>query len=248
MSLTSVPDRLAARPDAAPVRRRRVVPLIGGSVLCVVALVLLAGGGWALWKDRVDRDSQGFVSFGTTELRTEAHAIVGDSRGDGPHWLYGSSVLGDARVRATSQGEQPLFIGIARTADVLRYLRGAGYATIDRFEVRSDTTHRGPAPSGPPSREPIWATSTQGTGQQTLVWTPRAGDWSVVFMNADASGNVDIRGDAGAELPVLPWLAIGLLVAAAVAGFTGGWVLVRAIRRENAPAPAEPDEPQTSTV
>jgi hypothetical protein len=77
-------------------------------------------------------------------------------------------VLGDARVRAATQGERPLFIGIAHTVDVERYLRGAGFATIDRFEVRPDTTHPGRAPSGPPSRQPIWATSTQGTGQQTL--------------------------------------------------------------------------------
>jgi hypothetical protein len=59
----------------------------------VVALVFLASGGLALWKDRVDRDGQGFVSLGTEELRTGQYAIVGDLRGDGPGWLYGSSVL-----------------------------------------------------------------------------------------------------------------------------------------------------------
>src|SRR5262245_254069 len=229
-------------------RRHRGVSLVAGSILCVFAVVFLAGGGWALWKDRVDRDAHGFVSLGTTDLRTETYAIVGDLRGDGPSWLWGSTVLGDARVRATSESERPLFIGVARTDDLFRYLRGAGYATIDSFEVTADTTHRGGAPSGSPSRESIWAASTQGTGKQTLLWTPRSGDWSIVFMNADAGAGVAVHGDGSAELPILPWVAVGLLVAAGVAGFVGTWVLVRAIRRDGEPSPSEPDEPQPSAT
>ena len=216
-------------------RRHRAASLVAASIVSVLALVMLAGGGWALWKDRVDRDAKGFVSIGTTDLRTETHAIVGDLRGDGPSWLWGSTVLGDARVRATSQSARPLFIGIARTDDVFRYLRGAGYATIDSFEVRADTTHAGGAPSGPPSRESIWAASTQGTGRRTLRWTPRSGHWSVVFMNADAGAGVAVHGDASAKLPILPWVAGGLLLAAGALGLISGWVLVRAIRRKSEP-------------
>lgn len=265
MSQTETPDGVAGHRDDAPVQgarasepsalrqrhgsqRRRVAPLVAGSILCLVALVFLAGGGWALWKDRVDRDGQGFVSFGTTELRTDQYAIVGNLRGDGPSWIYGSSVLGDVRVRATSEADQPLFIGIASEDDVFRYLRSAGYATVDRFEVRADTTHAGGPPSGPPSGESIWAASTQGTGRQTLTWTPRGGEWSVVFMNADATANVDVRGDASAELPILPWLGGGLLLAALVTGVVGSWVLVRAIRGANQPPVAGPDMLEESTL
>src|SRR4249919_2248009 len=99
MGQMTAPDVVAGHGDDAPVRqdraseprhaigsrrgrsqRRRVVSFVGGGILCVLALVFLAGGGWALWKDRVDRDGGGFVSFGTTELRTEQYAIVGDLR------------------------------------------------------------------------------------------------------------------------------------------------------------------------
>jgi hypothetical protein len=210
---------------------RRWLSLIVGGILSAVALVFVAGGGLALWKDRVDRDGQGFVSFGTEQLRTGQYAIVGELRGDGPRWLYGSTVLGDARIRATSGSEEPLFVGIARKDDVLRYLHGAGYATIYGFEVTADTTHPGEAPSGPPASESIWAASTQGDGQQSLWWTPRDGVWSVVFMNADAGAEVDVRGDASAKLPALPWIAGGLLTLGAVSGLVGSWVLVRAGRR-----------------
>jgi hypothetical protein len=258
MSQTTTSDGVAGHRDDAPVRqdgapeprrairtstggspRRPAAAFVVGGILCVVALVFLVGGGWALWKDRVDRDGKGFVSLGTTELQTEQYAIVGDLRGDGPSWLYGSTVLGDERVRATSQADQPVFIGIARKDDVFRYLRGAGYATVDSFEVRADTTHPGGAPSGPPSRESLWAASTQGTGRQTLTWTPRGGDWSVVFMNADAGANVDVRGDAGAKLPILPWLAGGLLAVAVASGVTGGWLVVGGIRARTRPGAVE---------
>jgi hypothetical protein len=226
-------------------RRRRVGSFVSGGILSFFALVLLAGGGWALWKDRVDRDADGFVSIGTTDLRTETYAIVGDLRGAGPEWLWGSTVMGDERVRATSLSGQPLFIGIARSDDVLNYLNGVGFATIDRFEVSADTTHAGGAPSRPPSGESIWAVSTQTEGQQTLVWTPRSGDWSIVFMNADAGAGVAVHGDGSAEFPILPWVALGLLVAG---GVVGGWVLVRAIRRDTDPTPSEPDESQARTA
>ena len=218
---------------------RRVASLVAGSIVCVFAALFLAGGGWALWKDRVDRDASGFVPIGNASLRTETYAIVGDLHGDGPSWWWESGVLGDTRVRAASDLQQPLFIGIARTDDLFRYLRGAGYATIDSFEVTADTTHTGGPPSGAPSRQSIWATSTQGTGQQTLRWDSRAGDWSIVFMNADAGSGVALRGDASAEIPILPLVAVGLLVVGAASGFLGGWLLVRGARAVRRRGPSD---------
>jgi hypothetical protein len=218
--------------------------LVAGSIVCLFAVVLLAGGGWALWKDRIDRDASGFVTIGTGSLRTETYAIVGDLHGDGPSWFWESGVFGDSRVRATSESQQPLFIGIARTDEVFRYLQGAGYATIDSFEVRADTTHAGGPPPGPPAAEPIWATSTQGTAQQTLRWDSRAGNWSIVFMNVDAGSGVAVHGDASAEFPVLPWVAIGLLVAGAVSALIGGWLLVRGINGRHRYVPPETDQSQ----
>jgi len=230
--------------------RRRVGSLVAGSIVCVFAVVFLAAGGWALWEDRIDRDASGFVPIGTTSLRTETYAIVGNLHGAGPSWLWESGVFGDSRVRATSESQQPLFIGIARTDDLFRYLRGAGYATIDSVEVRPDTTHAGGPPSGPPRREPIWAASTQGTGQQTLRWDSRAGDWSIVFMNADAGPGVAVQGGASAEFPILPWVAAGLLVIGVASAFIGGWLLVRGINRRPRLAAPQLDrsEPPSTSV
>jgi hypothetical protein len=238
MSQTKTPvgpaDLRAEMPDApsgaGASRKLPVARLVVGSMVSLFAVVFLVGGGWALWKDRVDRDG-GFVSIGTSDLRTETYAIVGDTHGDGPGWLW-EDLLGDVRVRGTSESTQPLFIGVARTDDVFGYLRGVGYATVDSFEVSDDTTHPGRAPSAPPSRQSFWAASTQGSGERTLRWTPRSGDWSVVIMNADGRRGVAVHGGLSAELPILPWLAFGLLVSGATAGVIGGWALVGALRQE----------------
>lgn len=225
--------------QAARPARRHLPSLVTGIIVCVLAAVMLAGGIWALWVDRADRDARGFVTIQTTRLRTGTSAVVSDLKGDGPSWLYGSTVLGTARFRATSRSGHPLFMGIARTSDVSRYLHGAGHATIGHLETGELTTHPGHALSTPPAQVSIWARSTQGTGEQQLLWKQRHGDWSIVLTNADASAGVALRGDVSAKAPLLPWMAGGLLLATAVFALVGAWLLVRGIRREpEAPPPA----------
>ena len=65
----------------------------------MLAVITLFGGAWALWVDRMDRSGGGFVTIGTSDLRTETYAIEAPLTGDGPDWLYGSTVFGTGRVR-----------------------------------------------------------------------------------------------------------------------------------------------------
>jgi hypothetical protein len=181
--------------------------------------------------DRIDRDGAGFVQVESGRLHTDAYAIVSDLRGDGPDWLYGSTVFGDTRARVTSDTDKPVFVGIARTDDVAKYLDGTAYATIDHLASGAVTPHAGNTPPAPPSGATIWAATKQGTGAQTIVWNPRAGDWRIVMMNADGGAGVAVHGDVGAEFPLAPWVALGFLVAGAVLALLGSWLLVRAIRR-----------------
>jgi hypothetical protein len=208
-----------------------VALLVAASIISVLAIAMLAGSGWGLWKDRVDRDD-GYISIGSSELRTETYAITAELKGDGPDWIYSSNVLGDARVRATSLSDHEIFVGVAPKDDVARYLDGVGYGTIEHLATGElSTTHAGGAPSGPPSTALTWAASTEGSGERTLVWEARDGDWSIVLMNTDASAGVSVKGDLGAEFPPLPWIASGLLIAGAILGSFGGWLIVREIRR-----------------
>lgn len=211
-------------------RRRGLGALIGGGVLGVVAVGLLGIGVWGLAVDRFGRDSDGYLSISTTQLRTDTHALVGELQGDGPGWLYGSAILGDTRARATSLSGQPLFVGIARSADVSQYLAGAGYATIEHLATGEVTAHSGGAPSQAPAQLSIWAASKQGAGQQTLAWDSRSGDWRIVIMNADASAGVAVRGDAGAKAPLLLLVALLCIVVGGLGGVAAALLVRRGIR------------------
>ena len=93
---------------------------------------------------------------------------------------------------AASNNGKPVFVGIARTADVDRYLRGTAHTSVtdvDTSPFNARATARVPPPSARPVRptQSFWAASARGTGRSTLTWDVRDGDWSVVVMNADAS-------------------------------------------------------------
>jgi hypothetical protein len=235
--------------NASAPRRHPAASLIAGGIAAFVAFVFLGAGTWALWVDRVDRDARGFLSIGTTELATETYAIESPLTGDGPDWLYGSTVFGTGRVRATSQSATPLFIGIARTSDLARYLGGTGHATIAHLASDELTPHPGAAQSVVPAQLSIWAASTQGVGEQTLLWKPRGGDWSIVLMNSDASPGVALRGSLAAKAPLLPWLAGALLLVGAALACTGGFLIRRGmrVRRPHAPSDIRQTEGTTST-
>jgi hypothetical protein len=49
-------------------------------------------------------------------------------------------------------------------------------------------------------------------------------------MNADARPGIDVRADLGARMPVVLWIAIGLLVAGAIFLVGGGLLIAGAVR------------------
>jgi hypothetical protein len=126
-------------------------------------------------------------------------------------------VLGKVRVRATpADPAKPIFIGIAATRDVSRYLSGVAWSRVQRIgDTHVDYIDvTGGAPSSTPGAEPIWQAQAQGTGTQAVTWRVHDGDWSVVVMNADGSRGIAFRADAGATVPWLVWVGVGALVLA----------------------------------
>jgi hypothetical protein len=121
-------------------------------------------------------------------------------------------VLG--KVRITSDSEQPVFIGVARAADVSGYLGNVKRAIVSGNYEPRDATERGTgAPATPPSEQRFWAASTSGSGQHTLTWKLRDGHWVAVLMNADGSPAVAAHLRIGGEFPGLGWIGAGALVA-----------------------------------
>ncbi|UGS37710.1 hypothetical protein DSM104329_04131 [Capillimicrobium parvum] len=204
----------------APQRPRgtRLGFLIPGIVAAVLAVGLLALGGLALWGD-AQKDSAGYLSTRTERIGDNTRALATknlDVNLGGAGRLVESSEFGKVRLQATSRTGKPLFIGIAPTRDVARYLQDVSYSTVTDISTgpfEADyTRHAGTRWPAPPARRDFWAASSQGAGRQTLTWKVADGDWSVVVMNADGSPDVEASISAGAKLPFLDevgWVALG---------------------------------------
>jgi hypothetical protein len=189
--------------------------LIAGSIFAFVSLGLLAAGGAGIALDQTQRDASGYLMTSSEPYSTSTYALVsanyrGGTSGD---WFVNRDVIGTVKLRVTST--RPVFVGIGPGNAVNAYLAGVGYAQGDSFASRSADfhTHSGLAPATLPSTQRFWSASSTGSGVQTLTWTPRAGNWRVVVMNADGTAGVSSAVSIGARMPHL--LAIGIAVAGA---------------------------------
>ena len=196
---------------------------MGGSLLALIALSLLACGAYGLWLDTTQR-SGGYVMTSSERFSTGSYALATRTlhiSSDVPSFLYGRDWLGDVRIRGQSANPNlPLFIGIARKDDVDRYLAGVAHSEV--VDVNANpfgTTYRpsyrpqpGGKPAIPPNRATFWVARVAGRGSQSLTWSVKQGRWGVVVMRPDGSRGVSADLAAGAKLPALLWASIGLLV------------------------------------
>ena len=215
----------------------RITALVIGALLVLVSLVLLGGGGTALWADRTHRDA-GYLTTDVHEFSTSGSALATeriDLGSAGTGWLYPPALLDKVRIRVTpvSPGSA-LFVGIGPSADVDRYLAGVSHTLISDFWGNRVQATGGGTPGSAPGTRGFWVASATGPGARSLVWDPANGSWTVVVMNADGRPGIDVRADLGARMPALPWIAVGVLAAGAVFAVGGALLIAGAIRRRRA--------------
>lgn len=205
----------------------RITAVVVGALLGLVALVLLAAGGTALWATWTQRDD-GYITTDAHGFFTGGSALVTESTdlgSAGYGWLYSPSLLDEVRIRVTPASEDAsLFVGIGPSAEVDRYLAGVTYMLISDFWTGNVQPIGGAAPASAPGAQDFWVATDTGAGSRTLTWEPTDGSWTVVVMNADGSSGIDVRADLGATIPAVWWIALGLLLAGAV--FLAGGVLL----------------------
>jgi hypothetical protein len=210
-----------------------VVAIVLGGLLATAALVAMAVGGLALWGDS-QKDRDGYLSTGTDRYAASTNALTTDELDfDGVYPGFGGDAFGKVRLQATSRDGKPVFVGVARTADVERYLDGTRHTDVTDVDYdRFDPSYRdfdGSVPAAP-GTQGFWAASAEGAGTQTMDWEAREGRWSVVVMNADGSAGVDAGVKAGAKLGFLDSLGWGLLGGGLVLLAAGGGAIVAGIR------------------
>ncbi|MET9311801.1 DUF4389 domain-containing protein [Kribbella sp. NPDC003505] len=219
----------------------RVVALVLGIVVTLASVVGLTVGGTLAWLDEGRRDSAGFVTSGRVTLSTSGYALVSENMTiDAGATNVPRDWFGDVRVRAASTEGIPVFVGLARSADVRSYLSGVGYATVRSLGMNRPAydDHAGGPPPVAPTEIDIWRVQASGPGEQSITWPIDNGEWTLVVMAADGSGNVTVRADVGATAPALEWAWIVVLVSAGLTLLLGVALVVLAVVRRPQPGPS----------
>jgi hypothetical protein len=236
------------------VRVGRVLLLVFGVLATLLALGLIAAGAVLGWAYANDRDADGYFTTSTERLRTSTYALTSDridlgAEPGGGDWLVRTGALGTVRLRAAGIGGAPLFLGIARAADVERYLAGVPHDVVVRADlsgpdlgianVRYRREGGEQAPAAPASQR-FWAAAVSGPGEQSVTWKARSGQWTAVVMNASASRGVVVDASVGAKAGWVRPLAIGLLAGGAVLLAIGVLMIVVGATGLTRPAVAVP--------
>ena len=208
--------------------RAGAAALIGAAITGLIAFTLFLGGGLLLWANDHYKDADGYLSTGSQRFDSAEYAITTPSLQVGagaPGFLIKADRYGEIRLETMAKGGRRLFVGVARTADVQRWLRGTSYSEVSDIDYApfkaAYAQHHGTRKPGPPARQTFWAAS----GEHALHWDVESGDWSVVVMNADGSRGVSAAVSAGARVPFIATIAyvtlgLGLLFVIVTATLT----------------------------
>ncbi len=239
----------AARDTAARARTTngvKVIMLVVGGFIMLIAVGLLLGGGALFWVN-TSHTVDGFITTASHPVATASYALafqhididLGDVVGDWGVWRPAPGDFVTLRITVSSNDpSKNVFIGITAASDATSYLGDVAYDEITRFSVSSShtldveyTAHSGDTIPSAPTTHAFWTTSRHGAGTQTLEWAPEAGNYWIVLMNEDGSKAVDATISLGVKIPLLATIGSGLLAGGILALIVGGIIIYLGIRR-----------------
>jgi hypothetical protein len=217
---------------------RSVIRLILGSLCLLPALALIGSAVAGIVGLETNRDASGYFVTHTHHYQTSSYAFSTESLNVGGVTGSLEASLVRFRITATSNdAAKPLFVGIASTKDVNRYLAPVAHDELrdikfDPFKINYRHLGTG-APRALPSAQNFWQTRASGTGAQTISWPVKKGHWSAVVMNADGSRNVSVDAQLAARLSGAWWFVVAFIALGAVS-LAGGIALLRSGVRKQA--------------
>ncbi|MFW9930778.1 MAG: RDD family protein [Candidatus Thorarchaeota archaeon] len=206
----------------------RVLSIFFGIILLITSFGLLIGGTAIIVVTESLTDSEGYINTPIYPIQSSASALTFSSLKIGgttntndngvERWFSANVNPGDfVKIRIKADG---MFIGIAKSSDVLNYLSGVSYLEVKNIGFNSlDTIPKNSGLSGnltanPPTNQTQFSWLHSGTS--VLNWAPQNNETdlslAVVIMNPDGSSGLNIEVSAGAQIPILRAIGIALLV------------------------------------
>jgi len=221
----------------------KILLLVFGIIIVLVAVGLAFGGGTLLWLERTHTD-EGFIASDPIHIeRDSSYAVVtgpidiDEVALDVLDWL---GIATSFVVEGSNNDlDKNIFIGVAEESDLDDYLNDVAYDEMTfadigwlTFEEVDYTNHPGSSePDEDPVSKDIWRVSEHGAGTQTMEWETEVGSHSIVLMNDDGSAGVDLDAVFKVKVGSLLGISVGLLVGGIVVLLLGAFMIVLAVRR-----------------
>lgn len=145
--------------------------MLTGCLLARCSLGLIAAGGYLL---NAATSNGGWLALGHGTYQTNSYAVASDPADwSTATWLLGA--VDKVRIRVTpSDPATPVFVGMARPADVQRYLGGVQHVTAQGSRGYRVTyiQHDGQAPATPPATPSLGPRRPAGAASRRWSSTP----------------------------------------------------------------------------
>ena len=235
----------------------RAISLIFGSLIALIGLVLLAGGGIVGWAVATQRDDAGYFTTRHQGFETERYALTSDKidLGDPGPSGFGNWANAVVEIRVDAVREGDVFVGIGSEHDVEAYLAGVPHDDItgtSRFG-RDSATYRhentdGTSTPASPGAQTFWVARAAGRGTQSLTWNVAGGQWAIVVMNADGTPNVAAEVQLAGKVDHLVPIAVGLGAGGVVLLALGTLLIVVGVARPHAQSVTALSAPHPNTT
>ena len=216
----------------------KIVLLIVGIIVLVVAIGLVVTGSGVLWANGALTDDEGYLTTKTIRIDEGSYAVVSEPTDIevGSWWVWDWGDLASFKIEGSNDdSSKNIFMGLADESDSNSYLIDVNYDEVididinpDRLDFRNRPGNFDPAI---PTTQDFWLESVNGPGTQTLEWDMQAGTWSLILMNEDGAAGVDLSVVLGVKIPWLFGTGLGLLIGGIVALPLGTLMIILAVRR-----------------
>jgi hypothetical protein len=229
------------------VRLLKLISVIFGVLLVIAGIMSTASGGFVLSVYRSHSDANGYFTTPIQTVASNGFALtvpdINSQLVSGWERWGLSHARATVRVTGSSKLPAPVFIGIAPTARVTKYLSGVARDRVTSIDLRSGSVQYdhvdGKALPTPPEEQSFWVARATGTGNETLEWALQEGDWAVVIMNGDASAPVAVDVRLGARFGIMYPLVVGSIAAGVALLALGAALIVFGSRRRQMAAPPQ---------
>jgi hypothetical protein len=210
----------------------QAIAVLLGGFLILISIPILFGGGAVMGVSGVFDQGSGYIGVDNVDFETSTQVLIAksmdiegleyDSFEGPPRWIW-EPQIGDLvkfKIKAESNDNKPVFIGIIEERDALEYFGDVEYDFITDFQMENPSSrpyvtyrkHSGDEVTFEPTDLNIWVEEVHGYGEQTMVWEPEVGDYWLVIMNEDASAGVDVETGLSVRVPILSSIGRGLFL------------------------------------